>query len=130
MSKDYRIPDFGFTPHPNLSDEINKNIAQSEVNGGYFLRDVLEGKKFEIETQNTRYTLEKKDGKIFLSGNPKFCHNPTEVRIKGSTWGGSMLKMDFIGIGMHLEFVLPNHETITTTQIKAIRELQPKSQIS
>ena len=29
-----------FTPHPNLDDEVNGNIVQSEIEGGVFLEDV------------------------------------------------------------------------------------------
>src|SRR5438034_271531 len=45
------------------------------------------------------------------------------VRIAGSTWGGSMLKMHFVGRGMHLEFKHPEYDTpIITSRILEIRE--------
>jgi hypothetical protein len=46
-----------------------------------------------------------------------------QVTIAGSTWGGSMLKMRFIGRGMHLEFHHPAYSTpIITSAIQEIRE--------
>ena len=32
-----------FEPHPNFSDVINRNIIQSEIEGGVHLRDLLPG---------------------------------------------------------------------------------------
>jgi hypothetical protein len=43
------------------------------------------------------------------------------VRIEGSTWGGSMLKVRFIGRGMRLEFRHPVFRTIITSRIVDIR---------
>ena len=45
------------------------------------------------------------------------------MTIAGSTWGGSMLKVRFIGRGMHLEFRHPGYPTpIVTSIIQEIRE--------
>jgi len=45
------------------------------------------------------------------------------VTIAGSTWGGSMLKMRFIGRGMHLEFHHPAYSApIITSPIQEICE--------
>jgi hypothetical protein len=46
------------------------------------------------------------------------------VQISGSTWGGSMIKMKFIGRGMRLEFNHPSYRTITTTKILEIRAVR------
>jgi len=32
-----------FKPHPNLSDEVNRNIVQSEIEGGVYLDELSEG---------------------------------------------------------------------------------------
>jgi len=61
------------------------------------------------------------DGTVFISGHPEFCPDPSEVWINGSTWGGSMLKMNYVGHGMHLEFVHPVYRTILTSRIVDIR---------
>jgi hypothetical protein len=111
-----------FAPHPNLADEVNGNIVQSEVEGGVYLKDLPRGAVLAIQTRNRFYTLVTLgDEAALISGHPEFCPDPVEVRIQGSTWGGSMLKTKFVGRGMHLEFEHPVHHTVVTSQIVDIR---------
>jgi hypothetical protein len=112
-----------FSPNAHLSDEINRNIIQSEIEGGVYLHKVPQGAVLEIETQNRVYTLVScGDGDALLSGHPTFCPEPSPVRIHGSTWGGAMLKYRFIGRGMRLEFGHPGYESpILTSRIVDIR---------
>lgn len=109
--------------HPNLSDSVNHNIVQSEVEGGVHLPDVRPGSVLAIQTANRMYRMVVLgDRTALLSGHPTFCPDPAEVRINGSTWGGSMLKMKFVGRGMHLEFEHPIYRTILTSRIIDVRE--------
>jgi hypothetical protein len=111
-----------FMPHPNFSDEVNRNIVQSEIEGGVCLDDLSEGARLEVETQNRWYTiLIRGRGKELIWGHPQYCPDPVPVRIAGSTWGGSMLKLRFIGRGMRLEFRHPVFRTIITSRIVDIR---------
>jgi hypothetical protein len=112
-----------YTPNAHLSDEINRNIIQSEIEGGVFLYNLPQGAVLEIETQNRIYKLVScGDGDALLSGHPTFCPEPAPVRIQGSTWGGAMLKHRFIGRGMHLEFSHPAYKgPILTSRIVDIR---------
>jgi hypothetical protein len=118
-----------FRPHGNLSQEINHNIVQSEVEGGVRLEDLPPGSTLEVTTHNTRYQLRMLIGNMALiMGHPHYCPDPVLVRIHGSTWGGSMLKLRFIGRGMQMEFVHPEYQTpIVTSPVREIREcLQPR----
>jgi len=110
-------------PTPHLSDEINSNIIQSEIEGGVYLKDLPSDGKLEIETENRCYTLVVRgSGEVLLCGHPEFCPQPVAVRIHGSTWGGCMLKTAFIGRGMHMEFQHPDYERpITTSRIVELR---------
>jgi hypothetical protein len=111
-----------FMPHPNLGDEVNRNIVQSEIEGGVCLDDLSEGMKLEVETQHHGYTiLIRGRGKELIWGHPQYCPDPVPVRIAGSTWGGSMLKLRFIGRGMRLEFGHPTYQRIVTSRIVEIR---------
>ena len=112
-----------FAPHPNLSDQINHNIVQSEIEGGVYLRDLAHESTLEVQTQNRSYTIVNRGhGHALISGHPEFCPEPVLVRIEGSNWGGSMLKTNFIGRGMHLEFRHPEYENpIITSRIVEIR---------
>jgi hypothetical protein len=117
-----------FRPHPNLSQEVNRNIVQSEIEGGVQLEDLQPGSRLQVSTRNTRYQLLVLFGSMALiTGHPLYCPHPILVRIHGSTWGGSMLKVRFIGRGMCMEFAHPQYQTaIVTSPIREIREcLQP-----
>ena len=117
-----------FHPHANLSDDINRNIVQSEVEGGVHLRDLPPGTVLEVQTQNRAYTvLYKGWDQALISGHPVFCPEPVPVTIHGSTWGGSMLKSRFIGRGMRLEFGHPDFEPIRTSVILDVREVPAPS---
>ena len=51
MTSQVEIPTL-FEPVPNFSDVINRNIIQSEIEGGVHLRDLLPGTVLEVHTQN------------------------------------------------------------------------------
>ena len=69
-----------------------------------------------VHTQNTCYEIVVlHGGSAYLSGHPLYCPQPVLVTIAGSTWGGSMLKVRFIGRGMHLEFRHPGYPTPIVT---------------
>jgi hypothetical protein len=113
-----------FTPHPNLSDEVNRNIVQSEIGGGVFLDSLEPSTVLQIQTQHHCYTAVLTGGsRALISGHPQYCPQPVQVAIAGSTWGGSMLKLRFVGRGMHLEFHHPEYRTpIITSLIQEIHE--------
>ena len=87
-----------FEANPHFSDAVNGNIIRSEIEGGVYLKDLPPGSALSIETSSRVYEMVVlSDGAALLSGHPEFCPEPTEVRIQGSTWGGSMLKANFVG---------------------------------
>ena len=113
-----------FMPHPNLSEELNSNIVESEIVGGVFLNDLPPSTVLEIQTMHHCYTAVFLGGsQALISGHPEFCPRPVPVAIAGSTWGGSVLKVRFVGRGMHLEFHHPEYSTpIITSCIQEIRD--------
>jgi hypothetical protein len=113
-----------FSPHPNLADEVNRGIIQSEIEGGVFLHELPPSTVLQIQTMHHCYTAVLLGGsEALISGHPEFCPRPVQVAIAGSTWGGSMLKMQYVGRGMHLEFRHPEyHQPIVTSPIQAIRD--------
>ena len=111
-----------FMPQPNFSDEVNRNVVQSDIEGGVCLDDLAEGVRLEVETQNRWYTILIGDhGRVLIWGHPQYCPEPVAVRIAGSTWGGSMLKLRLIGRGMRLEFRHLLYRTILIARIVDIR---------
>lgn len=108
--------------HPNLDPKIVDNINRSEKDGGIFIKDLNIHTKLKVHTRNSIYDieiLEPDKNKVMIIGNNSCFLDPTEVYINGSTWGGSMLKLGYIGKGMHLEIVY-DRKRITTSMIKAI----------
>jgi len=94
---------------------------------GVFLKDVV-GKTLRVRTRNTVYEFLvkgpheahgraiKEDGTL-----PKYLSKPVDFNINGSTWGGSMLKVGYVGVGMHMEFYDSEQPVpITTSQIQSI----------
>jgi len=117
-----------FQPHANLGDEINHNIVQSEIDGGVFLSQLPPRTILQIHTQHHCYTaVFLGDNQALISGHPEICPQPVPVAIAGSTWGGTMLKVRFVGRGMRLEFHHPGYRTpIVTSPIREINERQPR----
>ena len=110
-------------PHRNLSDEINRGIVGSQIEGGVHLSDLPEGARLEVETENHLYSIVKSGGGLVsISGHPRYCPEPVEVQLGGSSWGGSLLKSSYIGRGMRLEFWHPAHDLVTTSRIREIRQ--------
>ena len=97
---------------------------QSEIEGGVRLQDLKPGSVLRVCTQNTSYEIVVLHGGLaYLKGHPVYCPQAVLVSIAGSTWGGSMLKVHFIGRGMHLEFRHPEYATpIVTSMIVEICE--------
>ena len=110
--------------HPNLGDEVNRNVTRSEIEGGVFLSDLPLATVLEVQTQHHCYQIVfLGDNNALISGHPRYCPEPIRVAIAGSTWGGSMLKRRFVGRGMHLEFRHPEYRTpIVTSLVQEIRE--------
>ena len=117
--------------NPNLSPEVNAAIAESELQGGIFIDKLPVGKTLKVTTRNSVYFIDRvaegKEG-LTIQGHPRYCPEPTPAYILGSTFGGSMLKIGFIGRGMHLEFSFYENNnthrgTITTSQIQEVEEV-------
>jgi hypothetical protein len=106
--------------HPNLSDEINKNISESELAGGVWFKDLPRGSVVKVQTRNTLYTIERREDGDYISGNGRYCREPVKANITGSTWGGSMIKVGWIGIDMLLEFSTSEHVRVTTSTIREV----------
>lgn len=80
-----------------------------------------EWKTLKVTTKNSLYIFEKAAGLTFgMVRKWDSLANLGECGITGSTWGGSMLKVGYIGLGMHLEFWSEIKGTLTTTAIQSI----------
>ena len=115
--------------HPGLSPEINRQIHQTLIEGGADLRLLPTGGTIEVQTRNTLYRIERvgNDGEthpFLLSGHPRICPKPRRVAISGSSFGGGMLRMQFVGRAMNLEFSTEEGKPYVTSPIAEVREIQ------
>ena len=113
--------------HPNLTPEINAAIRESELMGGVFIKDLPVGKTLKVRTQNTVYFIDRvSEGPegLTIQGHPRYCKEPVKAYILGSNFGGSMIKIGFVGRGMYMEFSTENRRgTIITSRIKEVEEV-------
>lgn len=84
---------------------LDEAVGLAGAARGLHLSNVAEGATVEARTRNHTYRIMKCPGRRgLISGHPEFCPEPVAVSIHGSTWGESVVKMGFIGLGMRLEY--------------------------
>jgi hypothetical protein len=108
-----------------LIEDILKKMAE---NKGFNINELPVGTKVSVNTKNSLYefvVLEDRYVSIFggslKDGGVRFP-KPTKVKILGSTYGGSMIRLDWVGEAMFIEFVIeegPNKNgTILTSSVR------------
>jgi len=102
--------------HPNLSPEVNAALASVEGMTGLFLKELPAGHFVEARTKNHTYRLSREG--CVIGGTYDGW------RVNGSTFGGSMIRVDWVGVGMFLEFqqVLDVVVTTAVREINIVRE--------
>ena len=95
---------------------------------GFCLSELAAGTIVAVNTRHSQYRLlliDPLEGRALISGGARFPE-PTEVRIAGSTAGGSMLKTAWIDVGLKLE-VCVGHGRITTSRVVSVAVLSVPS---
>jgi len=72
----------------------------------------------EVWTRNSKYELKINDDSTTIKGGKHFLEE-TPIVFTGSTWGGSCIKVGWIGLGMHMELWQGDLVTTTTGARKA-----------
>lgn len=103
-----------------LAADVYGRIVSSEVAGGVRMHGLPEGARLRVETRNRTYEILLRDGETWIRGHPQLCPRPVPVQVHGSTWGGSMLKRDYLGLGMCMEFHHPVYSRVTTSTILSV----------
>jgi hypothetical protein len=76
----------------------------------------------QAQTRNSIYEiflLDPKSGHAIVRGGEHFAE-PLEAIVSGSTFGGSMLKMGWLGVGFQME-ILANGQRTVTSPIRSLR---------
>jgi len=92
---------------------------------GVHLKDYL-NHVIVVQTLNTKYVFTSIQGRVRgqafkVEGEPRYLAKSEVVHIHGSTWGGSMIRLGFIGVDMRLEFSTKEHNCITTSPIQSVQ---------
>jgi len=123
--------------HPDRGSIDSRLVAlfeKSERDGGVWVKDIPEGTIVSVHARDSLFVVAFTDaaaGSAVIQGSGQHCPSPTLCRVNGSTWGESMIKLGWIGRGMHLEAALGqvgsiteealrNRRTLTTASIRAI----------
>jgi hypothetical protein len=72
-----------------------------------------------VRTRNSTYRVIVSHGTSVLVQGGQFFPDPTEARIDGSGFGGSLLKTAWIGVGFRME-IFANGERIITTPVRDV----------
>ena len=103
----------------HLGPEINKIIEDQDDLGGISIQSLNEGDRIFVTTKRTNYIIEKiKDQEIKIKGGKHFPED-TEVLLKGSTWGTSLIKLGWIGYNMLMEIHTKNGKILSTSPVKS-----------
>jgi len=74
------------------------------------------------QTRNSSYEiflLDPESGRALVRGG-KYFLEPEEVTVNGSTFGGSMLKVGWLGVGLRMEIYV-NGQRIVTSPLQSLR---------
>jgi hypothetical protein len=92
---------------------------------GIALREIEPLGTLLARTENSVYRiipLENGSSRVLIQGG-RFFPEPTEVRFAGSGFGGSFLKLGWIGLGLRME-ILWDGQRIITSRIRAVQVQQ------
>jgi hypothetical protein len=105
----------------NLDSGIWEKI-EDQAYGGINVHQLPPGTTIIARTRNSIYSLEIIDeiGHVIAIGG-KHLPERHKVFFSGSTFGGSMLKVGWIGKGMHMEFHLGQRRRLTTTAVRGAK---------
>jgi hypothetical protein len=111
----------------SLHPELQKLIDTQEEKGGVKLDKLEQGTILKVQTQNSLYTIKKIGDGLYTVQGGRYFPAPLENWIAGSTWGGSALKVDYVGIDMHIEMGHPdpNGSVLVTSSIQSIKIIGP-----
>lgn len=101
-------------------------VAEQEQAGVVNTQELAAGTNLRVKTTNTTYEIKMVDprnGQIIIHGGDRF---PMEqrVRLNGATYGGSMLWVGRIGIGMRMEIERPEYKPLITSEVHEIQVIE------
>jgi hypothetical protein len=80
------------------------------------------GTELIVSTRNSVYdifVIDPVNRLVRLSGGQ--LSEPVECHLTGSTWGGSIIRLGWVGFEMRMEFKLPGGQSILTSEVRRAR---------
>jgi hypothetical protein len=92
------------------------------LKNGIDIHKLKEGITIFVATRHNVYAMiKKKDRDVTIQGG-KYFKDPTEAVFVGSTFGGSVMKIGWIGFGMKMELYVPKYDsTYKTTPVNSAK---------
>ncbi len=99
---------------------IEELLKEPGIKQGVDLYNLSSDIKLEVITLNNTYnlTLTDKPGTLFVSGG--YFKKETSVYFTGCTFGGTMIKIGWLGLDMHMEFWLGVNR-VTTSPVQKVK---------
>jgi hypothetical protein len=101
--------------------DLSELIARMERDGGVFITELSAGTRVTFHTANSTYTLVVCDPaarRVVIQGGRYFPDMAAAV-LTGSTFGGSAIRLGWIGVNMHVE-LWHGTRRITTSPVKTV----------
>jgi hypothetical protein len=98
------------------------DLTKLKIENGIDVHRLKAGTIVLVQTKNNRYKLVKgfKDKYDVSIQGGKHFPEPTDVNFSGSTFGGTMMKIGWIGYKMYMEmYVIDKKSRLTTTGVRA-----------
>ena len=106
---------------PEVVSYSEHSASQNDRVTGIDLRSLPAGTAVVVDTRHSRYRfvmLDESGRNALVEGGPYFPR-PTTARVEGSTLGGSLLKIGWIGLGWFVELSCGGTRIITS-QVRSI----------
>jgi len=114
-----------------IDPDIQELIREQEKKSGLNVTVLEKGTKLTVETNNSIYQIVVVEGReitlmggMTKEGDIRFP-KPIRAMFIGSTWGGSIMKPDWIGQDMRMEIIIDPANVLNTSFVKNIEIESP-----
>ncbi|HVG69542.1 MAG TPA: hypothetical protein VM819_01490 [Vicinamibacterales bacterium] len=78
--------------------------------------------ELKVQTRNTCYRIViSRDADIVIQGGT-FFPDPTRAHVEGASFGGNLLKVGWIGVGLRMEILAEGRRIVTTAVRSIVRD--------
>jgi hypothetical protein len=107
-------------PAPTQAATLD-GFAVATSGPGVALRQIEPLTELMVQTRNTRYRIVvSHDADIVIQGGA-FFPDPTRAHVEGSSLGGNLLKVGWIGVGLRMEILAEGRRIVTTAVLSIDR---------